>query len=444
MLKKLLFIFVCFIGFSFQAQIISKDFRKKTIEVKKDTIQLDSVAINPEKFKILDHLKNKIPSTDFKVDFSKARLIINSKKYQKIIVEYFRIPDFITKVYTPFNENLIQKSTNNPQLYSLTTNKKKSEIKLFEGLQTKGSITRGVTSGNNQNAVTNAALDLEIFGKLSKDVTLRANIFDTNIPIQENGYSQNLTDFDRIFLEMHSKNWRVKAGDLSLKNTESYFLPFAKQVAGLEVEANINENLKVAASGAVVRGKFNTFTFTAIEGNQGPYKIYGANNEAVILMIEGSEQVYVNGTQIKRGENEDYIINYNAGEIIFNPTFPITSEMRITVDYQFSERNYSRLVVYGGSNYNSEKLKQLLTAIDNVEKGHQDEVIITGHEYSVVINDGDVAIQTNASLNGVVPLSDMLTTEHIHYDQNESAACGIDDFRALLLSWSRFTNNLPS
>ena len=94
--------------------------------------------------------------------------------------------------------------------------------------------------------------------------------------------------------------------------------------------------------------------------------------------------------------------------------------------------------------HNSEKLKQLLTAIDNVEKGHQDEVIITGHEYSVVINDGDVAIQTNASLNGVVPLSDMLTTEHIHYDQNESAACGIDDFRALLLSWSRFTNNLPS
>ena len=31
--------------------------------------------------------------------------------------------------------------------------------------------------------------------------------------------------------------------------------------------------------------------------------------------------------------------------------------MRITVDYQFSERNYSRFIVYGGSNYQSEKLK---------------------------------------------------------------------------------------
>jgi uncharacterized protein YacL (UPF0231 family) len=90
------------------------------------------------------------------------------------------------------------------------------------------------------------------------------------------------------------------------------------------------------------------------------------------------------------------------------------------------------------------KLTQLLTAIDSVEKGHQSEVVITGHEYSVAISQSDVEILTNASFNGAEPLSEMLTTEHIHFDQNECAACGLDDFRELLLSWSRFTNNLPS
>ena len=90
----------------------------------------------------------------------------------------------------------------------------------------------------------------------------------------------------------------------------------------------------------------------------------------------------------------------------------------------------------------STKLTELLTAIDNVEKGHQNEVFITGHEYSVAISRDDVEIQTNASLNGAEPLSEMLTTDHIHYDENEYASCGIDDFRTLLLSWSRFTNNL--
>jgi len=94
--------------------------------------------------------------------------------------------------------------------------------------------------------------------------------------------------------------------------------------------------------------------------------------------------------------------------------------------------------------HDSAKLTQLLTAIDNVEKGHQSEVVITGHEYSVAISQNDVEIQTNASLNGAEPLSEMLTTDHIHYDQNESAACGIDDFRELLISLSRFTNNLKN
>ena len=364
--KNTLFLILLFVGYSIQSQIISKDFRSKIIEVKKDTIQLDSVAINSQEFKIFDISKKRISSTEFKVDFSKAVLIIDSNKYKNITIEYFRFPDFITKIYTPFNENLIiNNNTNNGVLYSLTTNKKASDVKLFEGLQTRGFISRGITTGNNQNAVTNSALDLEISGKLSKDVTLRANIFDTNIPIQENGYSQNITDFDRIFIEMFSDNWRVKAGDISLKNNKSYFLTFTKQVAGLEAAATINDNLKVAASGAVVRGKFNTFNFTASEGNQGPYKIYGANNEAAILMIEGSESVYVNGVQINRGENADYTINYNLSEISFNTTFPITNDMRIWIEFQYSDRNYTRFISYNEVSYDSEKMNIALSEVIN-------------------------------------------------------------------------------
>ena len=87
------------------------------------------------------------------------------------------------------------------------------------------------------------------------------------------------------------------------------------------------------------------------------------------------------------------------------------------------------------------KLNKLLTAIDNVDKGHQREVVITGHEYTLVISEGDVEIQTNASLHDTDPLSEMLTVDHIHFDQNDSAACGIEDFRILLVSWSTFINN---
>ncbi|MFN0728782.1 hypothetical protein [Polaribacter gochangensis] len=356
MIKKIIFIiFVC-IGFSIYAQTGSSDFRSKDFTLVKDTVQIDSVSINSQLFKVFSQNKTVIPTSEYQVDFIKAQLIINSKKHPFIRVEYFRFPDFITKTYQKYNDNIIVPNTNNTQqLYSLTTNKNQQRKELFNNLETSGNITRGLTIGNNQNSVVNSSLDLTIKGNLSKDVTIKANIFDTNIPLQDNGYSQNITDFDRIFIEFEHKNWRVKAGDLDLTNSDSYFMPFSKKVAGLEVEAKLNDNLNVLASGAVVRGKFTSFKFLGKEGNQGPYKIIGPNNEAFIIIVAGSDALYANGVLLNRGENKDYTIDYNNSEIRFNTTFPVTNDIRFHLDYQYSNRNYTRFVTYEKAKYVGEK-----------------------------------------------------------------------------------------
>ena len=200
-------------------------------------------------------------------------------------------------------------------------------------------------------------MDITIEGKLSDKVSIRANIFDTNIPLQDNGYSQSITDFDRIFIELYSEDWRVKAGDVSLKNDDSYFLTFEKQVSGLEVEANLNDRSTISASGAVVRGQFTSYNFIGSEGNQGPYKIYGPNNEPNFVIISGSEKVFVNGSEITRGADQDYLIDYNIGEIRFNTTFPITNDMRIRIEFQFSNRNYTRFITYEKGEYKTDKIE---------------------------------------------------------------------------------------
>ncbi|MBU2894326.1 YacL family protein [Colwellia sp. D2M02] len=95
-------------------------------------------------------------------------------------------------------------------------------------------------------------------------------------------------------------------------------------------------------------------------------------------------------------------------------------------------------------NNNPEKLTEFLTAINLVKNGERKEMQIVGSEYSVTLSRDEVDIQTNVSLNGSLEnsegLPEMLTDEHIHLDQNEMAGCGIDDFRALLLSWAKFSN----
>ncbi len=358
MTKQAWFLLLFFIGFFAKAQHLSSDFRSKKIMVVQDTIKFDSVPVNPQNFKVVTNLKKILYPTEYQILYNDAVLIIDSKKYQEITINYFRYPDFITKTYSPFDKKfIVPGNANSGTLYSLTTNKKTSELKLFDGLKTSGFINRGLTSGNNQSTVTNSSMDLNIEGKLSEKVSIRAHIFDTNIPLQANGYSQSITDFDRIFIEIFSQYWKVKAGDVRLKNDESYFLTFEKQVAGLEVAATLNDKTSVSASGAVVRGQFNSYNFVGIEGNQGPYKIFGPNNEPNFVMIEGSERVFINGSEITRGINNDYIIDYNIGEIRFNTTFPITNDMRVRVEYQFSNRNYTRFVNYEKATYYTDKIE---------------------------------------------------------------------------------------
>ena len=390
MTKKGWFLILFFIGFYANSQNTSSDFKTKKFMVSKDTIKFDSVPINPQNFKVLAGQKILYP-TEYEIFYNEALLIISAEKYQEITLEYFRFPAFITRTYSPFDKKfIVPNNSNTGQLYSLTTNKKTTELKLFDGLKTSGYINRGITSGNNQSTVANSSMDINIEGKLSDKVAIRANIFDTNIPLQENGYSQSITDFDRIFIELYSKDWRVKAGDISLKNESSYFLAFEKQVSGLEVAASININTKIAASGAIVRGQFSSYDFVGIEANQGPYKIFGPNNEPNFVIIAGSEKVFVNGSKITKGINEDYLIDYNIGEIRFNTTFPITNDMRIRVEFQFSNRNYTRFISYEKAEYKTNNVE--LSGYfynENDVKNQPIQVNLTAAQKQILANAGN-------------------------------------------------------
>ncbi len=358
-MKFTLTLFLFIFSICSAAQNISSNYVTKKVAVK-DSILIDSVSINSSRFIIKTKDQKLVDSTYYKIDFGRAILTFKKPlETDSIIVEYLRYPTFLTKKYFQLDESIIVESTDNmQQFYKLSESNKENRFIPFDGLTTSGSISRGVTVGNNQNSVLNSELDLQISGKLNETVSLRASIQDANIPLQESGYSQRLDEFDQVFIELYSENWNIRAGDIDLENNQSYFGEFSKRVQGLSINANLNHpesKTNVFAAAALVRGQFTTSQFTAQEGNQGPYKLQGPNNELYVLIVSGSETVYVNGVAVERGENNDYIIDYNAGEIIFNSTFPITSEMRITVDYQYSERNYSRIVAYGGGNYKSEK-----------------------------------------------------------------------------------------
>ena len=357
-MKLYLYLCLFFMVLTSYGQDRTSNFRSKKIAVK-DTVVIDTVSINPSRFSILDKNGKSIDSTGYQVDFRKALLIISEnirKENDSITINYLRFPWFLTRDYYELDPKIIVENTGSlDKLYALETSTNDVDNSPFDGLNALGSITRGITIGNNQNAVVNSELDLQITGKLDEKVSIRASIQDANIPTQAGGYSQSLDEFDQIFIELYGEDWNIRAGDVDLQNNNSYFGRFTKKVQGIALGGTFEhkDGSKTTAfvAGALVRGVFQRSQFNGLEGNQGPYKLVGPNGELFILIVSGSERVYVNGLLLNRGENEHYVIDYNAGEIKFNPTYPITANMRITVEYQFTDRNYTRFFGYGGGNY---------------------------------------------------------------------------------------------
>src|SRR5690606_670204 len=182
-------------------------------------------------FKLQNRLGNDIDTSYYKVDFRNSTLVFRNgyTSQDTLTMRYLSYPDYLTKKYSIYDDSrVVSNYAGSLNLYKVKANPINT-FKPFESLNTSGSITRGITVGNNQNAVVNSNLDLQITGKLSERVSLRASIQDSNIPLQEGGYSQKLDEFDQIFIEMFSDDWNIRAGDLFLENRQSRFLNFNKK-----------------------------------------------------------------------------------------------------------------------------------------------------------------------------------------------------------------------
>ncbi len=230
----------------------------------------------------------------------------------------------------------------------------------FGGLDYNGTFSRGLSFGNNQDVVLNSQFNLQLSGMVTKDIEVTAAITDNNIPFQPDGSTQKLQEFDKIFIQLKRLNQKVIVGDFDLYNPASaYFMRFSKKPQGGAYsgifDLKKNGSLGTQVAGGVMRGKFARNILQVGEGNQGPYKLSGANGETFIVILANTEEVFINGVKMMRGADHDYVIDYNTAEIRFTPKRLITKDLRVVVEFEYSNQNYSRFIVYGNAEWNWKK-----------------------------------------------------------------------------------------
>lgn len=400
MFKKILLVFLLGFCFNLLAQTDTLWQKKLRLLPNSDTIIISKKSINPAFFKIYNKNNQLINSNEYLIDFKTAQLIFKQKPIDTLTIIYKEYPKFLTQKYELYSDKLVvPNESKDANLYVIKPNIL-DVFKPFDGLNTTGSITRGIAFGNIQNASVRSNLDIQITGKLSEKVSIRAAIQDNDVPLQQGGYSQTLDQFDQVFIEIFSEKWNVRAGDLFLNNRNLKLLNFSKKLQGIATQFNFGSKEKqtvAEASVALSRGVYAKSEIKALEGNQGPYKLTGNNGELYVLIISGSERVFVNGNLLARGENNQYMIDYNAGEIIFTSLFPVNSEMRIVVEYQYSDRNYTRFTTYANAHHTQEKW--------NFGTYFYQENDLKNHTLQQNLSDAQKVILANAGNNAALMLA---------------------------------------
>lgn len=389
--------------------IRAQDFNNlRTLEfhIDSDTIHIDSLSIIPNTVVIADSTGNILNDNQYSVDFAKSLIIISSDHYNNLADKSYKIsyrvfPYYFSKTYKYKDASWIIPRTEepyNPFVYRYQ--EEQSNLFMFSGLSKSGSISRVISFGNNQNVVVNSNFNLQLAGKLSKDIDVIAAITDNNIPIQPEGNTQQIQEFDKVYIQLSIKNTSLVVGDFELTRPESHFMNFYKKAQGGDLTTNFNIKskkkgrslglMKLRTAAALSKGKFVRNKFSGTEGNQGPYKLIGKEGETYIIILSGSEKVYIDGKLLTRGESFDYTINYNTGEITFTPNILITKDKRIIVEFEYSNKQYARALFFIGNEFENEKLNIRLNIFSEQDLKNQPlQQDLTDEQKILMSNIGD-------------------------------------------------------
>ncbi len=373
--KRLLF----FIFFQvFYLHIFSQEtsLRTKVISIQTDSLQLDSLSVASQSIiiKCGDYI---FQPNEYSYRLSSGTLILKKKcDSDSIQISYRVFPFSLAQDFkNKDTSSIYQKYKGDQDLFLIKNSYSNADIFGGSALNKSGSISRGITFGNSQDLGVNSSLNLELSGDIAPNLKLLASISDDNLPIQPDGNTNKLQEFDQIYIQVYNDRLKLIAGDFWLKKPTGYFLNYAKRAQGLSInyrwQSDSTRYWTSQVSGALSKGKFQRQIIQGVEGNQGPYRLIGADNEPFIIVLAGTEQIFIDGRLLERGQEYDYTINYNTSELTFTARNQITKDTRIVAEFQYSDQNYARSLVQTSHTYHSEKLKYWINAYSEQDAKNQ-------------------------------------------------------------------------
>ncbi len=312
-----------------------------------NTYSISAVSIIPFTETIILRNSTLTRFTDYQISYSTASFSLSDSLpyslFDTLVITYQAVDLSLKKEYK--RRSLVirysEKYGDSVQVVEVESSSFTPESIFGEGMQKSGTLIRGFTVGTTKDFSLNSGLRLQLSGRLSENFEIVAALSDQNTPIQPEGNTERLEEIDKVFIQVKHPNAVGTFGDYQLNNRNGEFGVINRKLQGLMGSFNITD---FSGYGAIAssRGKFTSNSFNGVDGVQGPYQLSGINGERFIIVIAGTEKVYLDGIEMKRGENNDYTIEYANATITFTPKKLITDASRIAVDFEYTDQRYSR------------------------------------------------------------------------------------------------------
>ncbi|HSG28591.1 MAG TPA: hypothetical protein VLA34_08940, partial [Candidatus Krumholzibacterium sp.] len=215
------------------------------------------------------------------------------------------------------------------------------------GLRLSGSKTVGFSVGSSRGLGIDQSLKVTMVGKLARDLEVKAFLTDDNLPVQPEGNTEELKHLDKVYVQINSKRMEARLGDFPARLEWSRFNPFARELRGAALQVDAAGQV-FHAGGGIAQGRFKTARIQGRNGVQGPYELLEARRFNGVIILPGTETVLLDGRAMKRGNENDYTIDYSRGTVTFTERHPISEDSEIVIDYQMGEDDYGRTTVTAG------------------------------------------------------------------------------------------------
>lgn len=297
-------------------------------------VRLNGEIMAPERYQINLHLGT-------------IRFIGDLPRDAVVIVTYRRKPILMSPVYSlrPAEVSKPDSAGVVPERIATPRSPAPEET---PGLTFGGTKSVSFSTGTNRGSTLDQSLEATVEGQLTPTLKVRAILSDNNLPVQPEGNTEELEYFDRVFVEMEGPNGRATVGDLTLDNHISTFSPLTRQLRGISGQV-WNHRGRISAAGAQTKGEFRSLEFRGTTGLQGPYPLLSQGRTSGEVVIAGTERVFVDGARLQRGQNQDYVIDYDIGSITFTPRRLITTDTEIAVDFEVTAERFDRTTLLGAA-----------------------------------------------------------------------------------------------